>query len=43
LRGAVTINWPKALVSCRRLMAAGATYDAALAGVRALPQSAVPR
>jgi len=36
LRGAVTVNWPKALVTCRRLMTAGATYDDALTQLSAL-------
>ena len=36
LLGAVTINWPKALVTCRRLMAAEASYDEALTQVSAL-------
>lgn len=36
LRGAVTVNWPKALVQCRRLLTEGATFDKALERVRAL-------
>ena len=37
LRGAVTVNWPKALVTCRRLVAATATFDDALAQLAQLP------
>lgn len=40
LNGAVTVNWPKALVQCRRLVTQGATFDEALEKVRAIP--AVP-
>lgn len=36
LCGAVTVNWPKALVQCRRLVTDGATFDDALAKVSAL-------
>lgn len=36
LLGAVTVNWPKALVTCRRLMAADASYDEALTQLSAL-------
>ena len=41
LCGAVTVNWPKALVTCRRLMLAGTTFDDALAQVSALAPRAV--
>lgn len=37
LRGAVTVNWPKALVTCRRLMGAAATFDDAMARLGDLP------
>jgi phthalate 3,4-dioxygenase ferredoxin reductase subunit len=37
LRGAVTVNWPKALVTCRRLVLAGAGFADAVAQVTALP------
>ncbi len=37
LLGAVTVNWPKALVLCRRLLGAGATAADTLAQLRALP------
>ncbi len=37
LRGAVTVNWPKALVTCRRLVSAGSGFDDAVAQVSALP------
>ena len=37
LRGAVTVNWPKALVTCRRLVSAGAGFADAVAQVTALP------
>lgn len=37
LRGAVTVNWPKALLTCRRLMAADATFDDAVARLAELP------
>jgi phthalate 3,4-dioxygenase ferredoxin reductase subunit len=40
LGAAVTVNWPKALVTCRRLVAAGATFVDAVAQVDAL--GAVP-
>ncbi|MCW2636069.1 MAG: phthalate 3,4-dioxygenase, ferredoxin reductase subunit [Blastococcus sp.] len=36
LCGAVTVNWPKALVQCRRLVTDGAPFDDALAKVSAL-------
>ena len=36
LCGAVTVNWPKALVQCRRLVTAGAGWDDALARVATL-------
>jgi phthalate 3,4-dioxygenase ferredoxin reductase subunit len=36
LWGAVTVNWPKALVQCRRLVTDGALFDDALAKVSAL-------
>ena len=36
LCGAVTVNWPKALVQCRRLVTQGAGADEALDRVRAL-------
>ena len=43
LRGAVTVNWPKALVTCRRLMVAGTTFEDALAQIAALaPRAAAP-
>jgi phthalate 3,4-dioxygenase ferredoxin reductase subunit len=37
LHGAVTVNWPKALVQCRRLVTQAATFDEALEMVRGLP------
>ncbi|KQS60712.1 pyridine nucleotide-disulfide oxidoreductase [Geodermatophilus sp. Leaf369] len=37
LRGAVTVNWPKALVTCRRLVSTGAGFADAVAQVTALP------
>ena len=40
LRGAVTVNWPKALVQVRRLLAESAGHDEAMARVAAL--AAVP-
>ncbi|RZU30841.1 NAD(P)/FAD-dependent oxidoreductase [Blastococcus saxobsidens] len=36
LHGAVTVNWPKALVQCRRLMTGGAGFDEALERISAL-------
>jgi phthalate 3,4-dioxygenase ferredoxin reductase subunit len=36
LIAAVTVNWPKALVTCRRLVAAGSTFAAAVTQVEAL-------
>lgn len=42
LVGAVTVNWPKALVLCRRLVTSGATFDDAMAQLTALA-SAVAR
>jgi NADPH-dependent 2,4-dienoyl-CoA reductase/sulfur reductase-like enzyme len=30
LRGAVTVNWPRALITCRRLVAEGASFDDAV-------------
>jgi phthalate 3,4-dioxygenase ferredoxin reductase subunit len=36
LWGAATVNWPKALVQCRRLVTDGARFDDALARVSAL-------
>jgi phthalate 3,4-dioxygenase ferredoxin reductase subunit len=36
LRAAVTVNWPRALVECRRLVAAGAGLDAATARIEQL-------
>ncbi len=36
LLGAVTVNWPKALVQCRRAMSEGASFDEALTKVSAL-------
>jgi phthalate 3,4-dioxygenase ferredoxin reductase component len=36
LCGAVTVNWPKALVSSRQLVTEGASADEALDRVRAL-------
>ncbi|GHE08249.1 NAD(P)/FAD-dependent oxidoreductase [Klenkia taihuensis] len=41
LLGAVTVNWPKALVLCRRLLGAGATAADALAQLAALPAARV--
>jgi phthalate 3,4-dioxygenase ferredoxin reductase subunit len=41
LCGAVTVNWPKALVQCRRLVPEGAAADDAVERVRAL--AAAPR
>lgn len=41
LRGAVTVNWPKALVLCRRLMTTGTTFEDAVAQLGALPAAAV--
>lgn len=37
LSGVVTVNWPKALVTCRRLVSAGAEFADAVAQVQALP------
>ncbi|MBW0101746.1 NAD(P)/FAD-dependent oxidoreductase [Pseudonocardia sp. KRD291] len=37
LRGAVTVNWPKALVICRTLMGAAATFDDAVSRLADLP------
>ncbi|SDY69079.1 phthalate 3,4-dioxygenase, ferredoxin reductase subunit [Modestobacter sp. DSM 44400] len=37
LRGAVTVNWPKALVLCRRLLMAGTTFGEAMTQLNALP------
>lgn len=37
LCGAVTVNWPKALVVCRRLMGTAATFDDAVAQLAGLP------
>jgi NADPH-dependent 2,4-dienoyl-CoA reductase/sulfur reductase-like enzyme len=43
LRGAVTVNWPKALVTCRRLMLAGTPFDDAMAQITALaPRAMAP-
>jgi phthalate 3,4-dioxygenase ferredoxin reductase subunit len=43
LWGAVTVNWPKALVLCRRLVTDGALFDDALAKVSAVtPPSSRP-
>lgn len=36
LHGAVTVNWPKALVQCRRLVTQGASFDEALEKVGGL-------
>jgi phthalate 3,4-dioxygenase ferredoxin reductase subunit len=36
LHGAVTVNWPKALVQCRRLVTQAAGFDEALDKVRGL-------
>jgi phthalate 3,4-dioxygenase ferredoxin reductase subunit len=41
LWGAVTVNWPKALVQCRRLVTDGATFDDALTRVSALAPAPV--
>jgi NADPH-dependent 2,4-dienoyl-CoA reductase/sulfur reductase-like enzyme len=43
LCGAVTVNWPKALVQCRRQVTEGARFDDALARVSALAVPAVPQ
>jgi hypothetical protein len=40
LRGAVTVNWPKALMMCRRMIGAGATVAACLAELEGLPRLA---
>jgi phthalate 3,4-dioxygenase ferredoxin reductase subunit len=37
LHGAVTVNWPKALVQCRRMVTQAATFDETLEKVRGLP------
>jgi phthalate 3,4-dioxygenase ferredoxin reductase subunit len=42
LRGALTVNWPKALIGCRRLMAADASYEKALTQMSALTPVATP-
>lgn len=41
LCGAVSVNWPKALITCRRLMATGAAFDDALSQIIALPPARV--
>lgn len=38
LTGAVTVNWPKALMMCRRMIGAGTTVADCLAEVERLPQ-----
>jgi phthalate 3,4-dioxygenase ferredoxin reductase subunit len=43
LLGVVTVNWPKALVQCRRLVTAGARFDEALDRVTELAAAAPPR
>jgi NADPH-dependent 2,4-dienoyl-CoA reductase/sulfur reductase-like enzyme len=42
LWGAVTVNWPKALVQCRRLVTEGATFGDALAKLSALAPPSGP-
>jgi len=42
LCGAVTINWPRALVQCRRQLHAGATFDDAVAAVERLLSASEP-
>ena len=42
LCGAVTVNWPRALVQCRRLVTQRARYDDALAAVRRLTSAPTP-
>lgn len=42
LIGAVTVNWPKALVQCRRWVAHRVAFDAALSSVQALGASSPP-
>lgn len=37
LRGAVAVNWPKAMVACRRLIGAAATFEDAVAQLAELP------
>jgi NADPH-dependent 2,4-dienoyl-CoA reductase/sulfur reductase-like enzyme len=39
LRGAVTVNWPKAILLCRRLIGAGTAAAAALHELERLPQA----
>ncbi|MCW2686563.1 MAG: phthalate 3,4-dioxygenase, ferredoxin reductase subunit [Mycobacterium sp.] len=38
LRGAVTVNWPKALMICRRMIGSGSTVADCLAELEGLPQ-----
>ena len=41
LRGAVTVNWPRALAECRRLMSAEAGFDTAVARLEELAAAPV--
>jgi phthalate 3,4-dioxygenase ferredoxin reductase subunit len=43
LCGVVTVNWPKALVTARRMLPAGTPFDEALARVAELGASSAPR
>jgi phthalate 3,4-dioxygenase ferredoxin reductase subunit len=43
LLGVVTVNWPKALVQCRRLVTGHASFDEALERVTALDAASPPR
>jgi NADPH-dependent 2,4-dienoyl-CoA reductase/sulfur reductase-like enzyme len=43
LTGVVTVNWPKALVQCRRLVTEGAPFEDALSRVKELAVAAPPR
>ncbi|GAB3353781.1 NAD(P)/FAD-dependent oxidoreductase [Modestobacter lapidis] len=43
LLGVVTVNWPKALVQCRRMVTEQASFDEALGKVKELAAAAPPR
>ncbi len=42
LEAAVTVNWPKALMTCRRAIGAQTSFEASCASLRALPLPAPP-
>ncbi|MDQ3485714.1 MAG: NAD(P)/FAD-dependent oxidoreductase, partial [Actinomycetota bacterium] len=42
LSGAITVNWPKALVQCRRAVTDGATFEGTLSKVAALVAAPPP-